>query len=153
MAQAIQQDWAAIGVEVTLKAVSYDSLLNDYLTPRTYQAALVDLDLSRSYDPDPYPFWHQAEITGGQNYSQWDNRTASEYIEQARVVADPDVRFAYTATSRLFLHASYRLCCCIILFTLMLWTSVYRGCKQRRSLSQPTGLMGLRLVPGHQACP
>jgi peptide/nickel transport system substrate-binding protein len=92
LAQAIQKDWAAIGVEVILKAVSYTSLLNDYLTPRTYQAALVDLDLSRSYDPDPYPFWHQAEITGGQNYSQWDNRTASEYIEQARVVADPAVR-------------------------------------------------------------
>ena len=49
------------------------------------------LDLSRSYDPDPYPFWHQAEITGGQNYSQWDNRTASEYLEQARVIADPVV--------------------------------------------------------------
>jgi peptide/nickel transport system substrate-binding protein len=92
LAQAIQQDWAAIGVAVTLKAVPYASLLSDYLTPRTYQAALVDLDLSRSYDPDPYPFWHQAEITGGQNYSQWDNRTASEYIEQARVVADPAVR-------------------------------------------------------------
>ena len=92
MAQNIQQDWAAIGVNVTLKAVSYISLLNDYLTPRTYQAVLADLDLSRSYDPDPYPFWHQAEITGGQNYSQWDNRTASEYIEQARVTADSDVR-------------------------------------------------------------
>jgi peptide/nickel transport system substrate-binding protein len=92
LAQAIQQNWAAIGVEVKLQPVSYDLLLNDYLAPRTYQAALVDQDLSRSYDPDPYPFWHQAEITGGQNYSQWDNRTASEYLENARVVADPDVR-------------------------------------------------------------
>ena len=92
IAQAIQQDWTLIGVEVKLKAVSYESLVNDYLTPRTYQAALVDLDLSRSYDPDPYPFWHQAEIIGGQNYSQWDNRPASEYIEQARVVADPGIR-------------------------------------------------------------
>jgi peptide/nickel transport system substrate-binding protein len=92
LAQAIQQNWAVIGVEVKLQPVSYDLLLNDYLTPRTYQAALVDLDLSRSYDPDPYPFWHQAEITGGQNYSQWDNRTASEYLENARVVADPDMR-------------------------------------------------------------
>jgi peptide/nickel transport system substrate-binding protein len=92
LAQAIQQDWAVIGVEVKLKAVSYDSLIIDYLTPRTYQAALVDLDLSRSYDPDPYPFWHQAEIIGGQNYSQWDNRPASEYIEQARVVADMAIR-------------------------------------------------------------
>ena len=92
LALAIQEDWAAIGVEAKLKAVSYASLINDYLTPRTYQAALVDLDLSRSYDPDPYPFWHQAEITGGQNYSQWDNRPASEYLEQARVIADPGVR-------------------------------------------------------------
>ncbi len=92
LAQTIQQNWAAIGVEVKLQAVSYESLFNDFLTPRTYQAALVDLDLNRSYDPDPYPFWHQAEITGGQNYAQWDNRTASEYLEQARVVADPNIR-------------------------------------------------------------
>lgn len=92
LAQTIQQNWAAIGVEVKLQAVSYESLFADYLTPRTYQAALVDLDLSRSYDPDPYPFWHQAEITSGQNYSQWDNRTASEYLEQARVVADMSIR-------------------------------------------------------------
>ncbi len=92
IAQTIQQNWAAIGVEVKLQPVSYASLLADYLTPRTYQAALVDLDLTRSYDPDPYPFWHQAEATGGENYSQWNNRTASEYLEQARVIADPSVR-------------------------------------------------------------
>ncbi len=92
LAQTIQENWATIGVEVNIQAVSYESLLNDYLTPRAYEAALVDLDLSRSYDPDPYPFWHQTEATGGQNYSQWDNRAASEYLEQARVVADTDTR-------------------------------------------------------------
>ncbi len=92
LAQQIQQDWAVIGADVTLKAVSYTSLISNYLTPHTYQAVLADLDLTRSYDPDPYPFWHQAEITGGQNYSQWDNRTASEYLEQARVTADTGVR-------------------------------------------------------------
>jgi len=92
LAQAIQEGWVEIGVQVTLKAVSYESLLNDYLVPRQYEAALVDLDLSRSPDPDPYPFWHQAEATGGQNYSQWDNRAASEYLEQARVLVDQNVR-------------------------------------------------------------
>jgi peptide/nickel transport system substrate-binding protein len=92
IAQTIEQNWAAIGVEVKLLPVAYESLINDYLTPRTYQAALVDLDLSRSYDPDPYTFWHQAEVTSGQNYSQWDNRTASEYLEQARVIADTAMR-------------------------------------------------------------
>ena len=92
LAQSIQKDWAIIGVQVNLQAVSFDSLLNDYLIPRDYQAALVELDLSRSPDPDPYPFWHQSEATGGQNYSQWDNRTASEYLEQARVLVDMDIR-------------------------------------------------------------
>ncbi len=92
MAQAIQKSWGEMGVEVKLQAVSYESLLKDFLVPRTYQAALVDLDFSHSYDPDPYPFWHQAEITNGQNYSQWDNRTASEYLENARVIEEMDVR-------------------------------------------------------------
>ncbi len=92
IAEAARRDWARIGVDVTLQAVPYDQLLYDYLTPREYQAALVDLDLTRSPDPDPYPFWHQAEITGGQNYSQWDNRTASEYLEQARVTTDLGLR-------------------------------------------------------------
>jgi peptide/nickel transport system substrate-binding protein len=92
LAQTIQKDWATIGVNVILQAISYESLFSDYLSPRNYQAALVDLDLSRSYDPDLYPFWHQGEITGGQNYAQWDNRTASEYLEQARVIADPNIR-------------------------------------------------------------
>jgi peptide/nickel transport system substrate-binding protein len=92
MAQSIQQNWAAIGVKVDLIAVTYDQLQNDYLGPRHYQAALVELAYARTPDPDPYPFWHQAEATGGQNYSQWDNRTASEYLEQARVTTDFGLR-------------------------------------------------------------
>jgi peptide/nickel transport system substrate-binding protein len=96
IAEMIKEEWAGIGVQVNLQAVPYDKLAVDFLTSRNYQAALVDLNLSRTPDPDPYPFWHQAEATGGQNYSQWDNRTASEYLEQARVTAD------YTLRTRLY---------------------------------------------------
>jgi len=92
LAQTIQSSWAEIGVQVDLQPVPYDRMVFYYLGPRSYQAALVDLNLARTPDPDPYPFWHQAEATGGQNYSQWDNRTASEYLEQARVNTDFDVR-------------------------------------------------------------
>jgi peptide/nickel transport system substrate-binding protein len=88
IAQKIQEDWGRIGVDVTLKAVPYSELLEEFLEPRTYQAALVELDFSRSPDPDPYPFWHQAQITSGQNYAQWDDRQVSEYLEQARVLDD-----------------------------------------------------------------
>jgi len=92
IAQAIQGQWAKIGVRVDLQAVPYDQLVLSSLTSRAYQAALVDINLSRTPDPDPYPFWHQAEATAGQNYSQWDNRAASEYLEQARVSADYSLR-------------------------------------------------------------
>ena len=88
IAQAIQSDLALIGVKVDLQSVPYDSLVNDFLTPRNYQAALADLNTARTPDPDPYLFWHQSEATGGQNYSQWDNRTASEFLETARTEAD-----------------------------------------------------------------
>ncbi|MBN2148698.1 MAG: peptide ABC transporter substrate-binding protein [Anaerolineales bacterium] len=92
IAVAVQQDWAQIGVEVTLKAVPYDELVTNYLDTRQYQAALADINLSRSPDPDPYPFWHQAQISGGQNYSKWDDRSASEFLEQARVTTDMEER-------------------------------------------------------------
>jgi len=88
IAQAIQANWALVGVRVELQAVTYETLVNDFLTTRNYQAALADLNTTRTPDPDPYLFWHQSEATGGQNYSQWDNRTASEFIETARITAD-----------------------------------------------------------------
>ena len=92
IAETIRDEWAAIGVHVDLQAMPYDKIVLDSLTSRKYQAALVDLNLSHTPDPDPYPFWHQAEAAGGQNYSQWDNRAASEYLEQARVTADYALR-------------------------------------------------------------
>jgi len=88
LAEAIRSDWAKLGIEVKLKPVTYEELLKDYLEPRTYQAALVDLNMARSPDPDPYPFWDQAQITEGQNYAQWNDRQASEYLERARVTTD-----------------------------------------------------------------
>lgn len=88
IAQAIQQNWSLIGVQANLQAVPYEQIVSGSLAPRTYQAALVDLNLAHTPDPDPYPFWHQSEATGGQNYSQWDNRSASEYLEEARTETD-----------------------------------------------------------------
>ena len=88
IAERIQSDWKAINVNVTLEAVPTDKFISDKLDSRGYQAALVDLNLSNSPDPDPYPFWDQGQITSGQNYSQWSDRTVSDTLEQARVTTD-----------------------------------------------------------------
>jgi peptide/nickel transport system substrate-binding protein len=87
IAQMLQESWAQLGVDVELEPLPYADLAAA-LTARDYDAALVELNLTRSPDPDPYPFWHQAQITGGQNYAQWNDRVASEYLEQARVTLD-----------------------------------------------------------------
>lgn len=92
IAETIQQNWEKLGVGVTLQPLPYETLISDYLDTRLYEAALVKINLSRSPDPDPYPFWHQTQATGGQNYSLWNDRQSSEYLEQARIIVDPAER-------------------------------------------------------------
>ena len=92
LAELIQENWQELGVEVKLSAVPYDDLIDGYLDTRIYQAALVDISLARTPDPDPYPFWHQTQAASGQNYSMWNDRQASEYLEQARIIVDPAER-------------------------------------------------------------
>ena len=88
LVNSIRQNWAALGIQVDVQALPYDQLVTEHLDTRNYQAALVDLNLSHSPDPDSYPFWHQTQVSSGQNYSNWDDRQASEYIEQARIITD-----------------------------------------------------------------
>lgn len=88
LAEAVARDWQRLGVGVEIRPVPYAELVSDHLEPRIFQAALVDINLARSPDPDPYPFWHQSQTTSGQNYAKWDDRQASEYLEQARVTLD-----------------------------------------------------------------
>ena len=92
IAEYIRRDWAQLGVQVTLIPMPYEQMIYENLANHQFQAALVDLNLSYTPDPDPYPFWHQAEAVGGQNYAQWDNRAASEYLERARITADLNER-------------------------------------------------------------
>jgi peptide/nickel transport system substrate-binding protein len=89
IAEVAQENWAKLGLEVNLEAVSYEELISTHLENRDYQAALVDINLSNTPDPDPYPFWHQTQTTGGQNYAIWNDQRASEYLEQARIIPDP----------------------------------------------------------------
>jgi len=92
IAEMIQKDWKALDITVTLEAVPVDVFVKEKLDSRGYQAALVDINFANSPDPDPYPFWDQGQITGGQNYSQWNDRTVSDTLEQARVTVDQGER-------------------------------------------------------------
>ena len=102
IAQSIQENWAVLGIDVSLQALPYEELISDRLENRSYEVALVDLNLTSMPDPDPYPFWHQTQTTGGQNYSIWNDRQASEYLEQARIILD------FTERQRLYKNFQVR---------------------------------------------
>ena len=92
IAEQIQANWQALGANVRLQGLPYEDLITEHLEPRLYHAVLVDLSLMRSPDPDPYPFWHQTQAVTGQNSGLWNDRQASEYLEQARIIVDPAER-------------------------------------------------------------
>jgi peptide/nickel transport system substrate-binding protein len=88
VAEALQKYWADLNAQVDLEAVPYDLLVSERLQARDFDAVLVDMNFTRSPDPDPYPFWDSVQATNGQNYTQWNQKVASEYLEQARVTTD-----------------------------------------------------------------
>lgn len=88
IAQAVKTSWQAIGIAVELEPVTPQELLEDRLQPRDYEAALTEIDFSNSPDPDPYPFWHDSQTETGQNFSAFDDRNISIWLEQARINPD-----------------------------------------------------------------
>ncbi len=92
LAEEIARQWAEIGVEVIPRVVSFAALTSEYLHPRQFDAVLVDVELTP--DPDPYPFWHETQVSDGQNYAGFVNRDASEALETARQTTDQEQRIA-----------------------------------------------------------
>jgi peptide/nickel transport system substrate-binding protein len=131
-AQMLQAMWAEVGVRAELQPVPAASLVRDYLTPRSYAAVLADLSLARFPDPDPYAFWHQTQISSGQNYSQLDDRSISEVLEIART----EVNLADRA--KLYRSFQYRFNYQIP--ALVLWYPTY-------SFALDARLNGIRLGP------
>jgi peptide/nickel transport system substrate-binding protein len=88
IAEMIKKNWEAIGIQVSLVPVEQTSILETYLEPRNFEAVLAELDLMRSPDPDPYPFWHDSQAESGQNYGGFTDRNISIWLEQARITPD-----------------------------------------------------------------
>jgi len=81
VAQMLAEQWASVGVTVTLKTAS-PLEVREALEKRDFEAILVHLALPG--DPDPYPFWHETQVENGQNYAGFVHRRISEVVEQAR---------------------------------------------------------------------
>lgn len=94
LAEEIARQWNQYDINVTVVTTS-PLALRDALEQRNYEAALTEIALPG--DPDPYPLWHQTQITVGQNYAGLDDRRMSEIIERARLVINDEQRSALYA--------------------------------------------------------
>lgn len=92
VARVLKSSWEQIGLQVDLVPVPSAELLSDWLAPREFEAALTELDTSQLADPDPYTFWHDSQSEAGQNYSGFEDRNISIWLEQARITPDKDRR-------------------------------------------------------------
>lgn len=92
----IAEQWGQAGTAVTVSLQSDFPSLRQVLADGAFDAALVDI--APPSDPDLYDFWSQEAIIRGQNFGGWNNRRASEALEQGRQVWELDERRPYYDT-------------------------------------------------------
>lgn len=88
VAQAIQESWEFIGIRTNLVPSDGSTILEEYLEPRNFEAVLINTNLGRFPDPDPYPFWHDSQVEAGQNYGGFSDRNIGIWLEKARTTPD-----------------------------------------------------------------
>lgn len=83
MVGEIATQWSQLNLNVTVdpqEPTAYQTQLES----GDFDAALVELSLGDSADPDVYTFWHQGQYPDGDNYGGVDDRRISESLERGR---------------------------------------------------------------------
>jgi peptide/nickel transport system substrate-binding protein len=87
IAEHVARQWAAIGIDVTVRPLQASTYLEEHVLPRDYEVALVLVD--PGIDPDPYPFWHSSQIAPpGRNLSNYGESRIDDVLERARQTTD-----------------------------------------------------------------
>jgi peptide/nickel transport system substrate-binding protein len=79
----IAAQWSQLNISVSAEPVDTPTYLKR-LDDGDFDAALVELSLGSSADPDVYHFWDQGQYPDGYNYGGMDDRRISEELERAR---------------------------------------------------------------------
>lgn len=82
IANEIAAQWSQLGIGVTTDIVDPATFRNR-LNSGDFDAAVVELSMGESADPDVYNFWDQGQ-PGGHNYGSMDDRRIAEELERAR---------------------------------------------------------------------
>ncbi|MFO0920107.1 MAG: peptide ABC transporter substrate-binding protein [Candidatus Saccharimonadales bacterium] len=93
VAQKLQEQWRALGVDVKTFLQTNDEL-EATITRHEYDALLYGISLG--LDPDVFPYWHssQADIRAKNrsNFSEYKSAIADKALEAGRTRSDPEIR-------------------------------------------------------------
>jgi len=93
IAGEIVNQLSRIGIEARTTFTADAASLREIMAERQFDMALVEV--APPNDPDLYDFWSQEAIVRGHNYSGWNNRRASEALENGRQIIPQGERAAY----------------------------------------------------------
>ena len=93
LAEAIEDQLADVGVMTQLTLVPNIDALLQTLKAQEFDMAIVEV--APPGDPDFYDFWSQEAIIRGQNFGGWNQRRASEALENGRKLWDVEERRPY----------------------------------------------------------
>ncbi|OHA70512.1 MAG: hypothetical protein A3H01_01550 [Candidatus Wildermuthbacteria bacterium RIFCSPLOWO2_12_FULL_40_9] len=93
VANALKEQWATIGVELIIEALSVQDIEKNIIKDRNYETLLFGEVLSET--PDPLPFWHSLQKKDpGSNLSLYENKKTDGLLEDIRQSLDLEVRTA-----------------------------------------------------------
>ena len=89
--EALKNQWSELGVQVILRILPNDELIENIVRTRQYEVLLIME--SSGHDPDPFPFWHSSQtIDPGLNLSMLKDQEVDNVIINARATSDTNTR-------------------------------------------------------------
>lgn len=98
MAEALAEQWGAVGVKVEIELENWSDLVSKRLLNREFDAALLSWEIP--FERDRFAVWHSSGVgAGGGNFSGLRNRAVDQLLEKIRFETNPVL--VKTHTSRL----------------------------------------------------
>ena len=92
--EMVAEDLRAVGFKTEVQALPWADLLKDYMSNRTFIAAIAEQWLLTA-DPDLYSLWDSSQIgNGGFNFSGLNNARVDQLLEEGRRRVDKNQRIA-----------------------------------------------------------
>ncbi len=92
--EMVAEDLRAVGFKTEVQALPWADLLKDYMSNRTFIAAIAEQWLLTA-DPDLYSLWDSSQIgNGGFNFSGLNNARVDQLLEEGRRSVDKNQRIA-----------------------------------------------------------